>query len=90
MEENINSLSQDDKQDSDIPQAERPVTPAAPDPEDTYDTEQPINWKERLYDRIPDRKKALRFLDFFIPLLFVLIIVFLIIGMLRGAEQKEA
>lgn len=83
MEENKNSLSQNMNEEPAARQADLPVNPAACDPDDSYDeSAEPINWKERLYDRISDKKKALRFLDFLIPLLFVLIVVFLILGML--------
>lgn len=73
------SLSQDNKE-PEIRQADLPVNPAQPDEEPYDDAPEPINWKERLYDRIPNKKTALRVLDVLIPLLFVLIILFLILG----------
>lgn len=83
-ENNKNSLSQNIAK---APQcdADKPVTPAQPDPDDVYDEPEVINWKERLYDRIPEKKvpAVLKFLNLLIPALFVLIVVVLIVGALK-------
>lgn len=61
-----------------------PVIPDAPDPDDTPYDDGPgyINWKERLYDRIPSKKVpgVLRMLDILIPVLLVAIVVLIFLG----------
>lgn len=60
-------------------QADLPETaPEKPDPRN----ESFINWKERMYDKIPQKKVpgVIRFLDFLIPCIFVAIVLIIIFG----------
>lgn len=54
------------------------VKPEKPDPR----SESFVNWKERMYDKIPQKKVpgVIRFLDLLIPGIFVAIVLIIIFG----------
>lgn len=60
---------------------EQPAEQAQPEKPDPR-SESFVNWKERMYDKIPQNKVpgVIRFLDFLIPAIFAAIVLILLFG----------